>query len=66
MRLSGDYEDIRGFIYDLETAADFVVIENIRLAAGVEANAPLSVFLEVATYYRTPQSAEVRTSGDGR
>ena len=65
MRLSGEYDDIRGFIYTLETSPDFVVIDNVKLAEGVDANAPLSVFLEVSTYYRAPQDA-ARTSGNGR
>ena len=66
MNLSGEYDDIRGFIYELETAPDFVVIDNVKLAEGSEANAPLSVSLDVSTYYRMSQSSEVRTSGPGR
>ena len=66
MDLSGDYEDIRGFIYELETAPEFVIIDNVKLAEGAEANAPLSVLLEVSTYYRTSQTNEVRTSGPAR
>jgi Tfp pilus assembly protein PilO len=65
MRLSGEYDDIRGFIYTVETSPDFVVIDNVKLAEGVDSNAPLSVFLEVSTYYRAPQDA-VQTSGNGR
>ena len=66
MRLSGDYEDIRGFIYALETSPDFLVIDKFALAEGIDQNAPLTVTLEVSTYYRSPQSAEARTGGDGR
>ena len=66
MRLSGDYEDIRGFIYALETSPDFLVIDKFALAEGIDPNAPLTVTLEVSTYYRSPQSAEARTGGDGR
>ena len=66
VRLSGEYDDIRAFIYDLETSPDFVVIDNVRLAAGTEADAPLSVSLQVSTYYRTPALPAVRTGGDGR
>jgi Tfp pilus assembly protein PilO len=66
MRLSGEYDDIRGFIYALETAPAFVVIDNVKLAEGVDLNAPLSVYLEVSTYYRTPESAVARTGGNGR
>jgi hypothetical protein len=65
MRLTGAYDDIRGFIYELETAPDFVIIENLRLAEG-DLNQPLGVALEVSTYYRTPQPAALRTSSNGR
>jgi len=51
MQLTGDYASIRRFIYDLETAPDFVVIENVALAQGSEANAPLVLTIEVSTYY---------------
>ena len=51
MQLTGDYASIRRFIYDLETAPEFVVIENVALAQGSEANAPLVLTIEVSTYY---------------
>jgi len=51
MQLTGDYASVRHFIYDLETAPDFVVIENVALAQGSEANAPLVLTIEVSTYY---------------
>ena len=51
MALSGEYDDIRAFIYDLENVADFVVIDNVTLAEGGDANAPLAVALDVSTYY---------------
>ncbi|MGE3277189.1 MAG: type 4a pilus biogenesis protein PilO [Vicinamibacterales bacterium] len=53
MVLTGDYDDIRAFIYDLETAPEFVVIDNMMLAEGQDAQAPLSLTLELSTYYRT-------------
>jgi len=51
MQLTGDYASIRRFIYDLETAPEFVVIENVALGQGSEANAPLVLTIEVSTYY---------------
>jgi Tfp pilus assembly protein PilO len=66
MRLSGDYDDIRAFIYALETSPDFLVIEQLKLAEGVDTNAPLSVFLQVSTYYRSPQHAVARAGANGR
>ena len=53
LTLSGDYDDIRAFIYDLETSPNFVVIDNVVLAEGLDANSPLSLSLELSTYYRT-------------
>jgi hypothetical protein len=50
--LTGDWDDIRQMIYEIETGADFVVIDNVRLVEGSEANAPLSLDLELSTYYR--------------
>jgi Tfp pilus assembly protein PilO len=49
---SGDYDDIRQLIYDIETAADFIVIDNMALSEGQEPNAPLTLALELSTYYR--------------
>ncbi|HUE90387.1 MAG TPA: type 4a pilus biogenesis protein PilO [Vicinamibacterales bacterium] len=65
VRLAGEYDDIRAFLYELETSPDFVVIDNIKLAEGNEADAPLAVFLQVSTYYRASVAA-VLTGGDGR
>jgi Tfp pilus assembly protein PilO len=50
--LSGDYDDIRQFIYDIETGQDFLVIDNLGLSAGADPNAPLALTLELSTYYR--------------
>jgi len=50
--LSGDWEDIRLLIHAIETGADFVVIDNVVLHEGNEASAPLSLTLDLSTYYR--------------
>jgi Tfp pilus assembly protein PilO len=50
--LEGDWEDIRQLIYEIETGPDFIVIDNVSLAEGVSASAPLSLALEISTYYR--------------
>jgi Tfp pilus assembly protein PilO len=55
-RLTGDYRDVRQFIYSLETAPEFMVLENISLANARDAEEGLSVQIDVATYFR---------SGDG-
>ena len=51
MVLSGEYDDIRAFLYDLETSSDFVVIDNMVLAEGQQVQAPLALTLELSTYY---------------
>jgi Tfp pilus assembly protein PilO len=50
-QLAGDWDDIRQLIYEIETGPDFVVIDNVQLAEN-EANAPLSLTLDLSTYYR--------------
>ena len=51
MTLQGNYEDIRRFIYQLESGSDFIVIDSISLRQGVEAGAPLTLALALSTYY---------------
>ena len=51
MTLQGNYEDIRRFIYQLESGSDFNVIDSIALRQGVEAGAPLTLALALSTYY---------------
>jgi len=50
--LSGDWDDIRMLIHDIETGPDFVVIDNVVLQEGNEASSPLSLTLDLSTYYR--------------
>jgi Tfp pilus assembly protein PilO len=53
LTVSGEYRDIRQFIYDLETASEFIVVENVALSAqGTEGGGPLRLDLRVATYFR--------------
>jgi hypothetical protein len=51
MVLEGEYRDVRRFIHKLETAPEFVVIEDIGLVQG-EKNAPLTLTLRLSTYYK--------------
>ena len=51
MVLSGTYADVRAFIHQLETAPEFVVVDNIELGQGAEGS-PLGVTLRLSTYYR--------------
>jgi Tfp pilus assembly protein PilO len=50
--LSGEYRDIRRFIYALETSPEFLVVENVALSQGTERERGLNVTVQVATYYR--------------
>jgi Tfp pilus assembly protein PilO len=52
MTLAGDYEDMRQFIYQLETAPEFVVIEDIALSEAGEPGSPLVLTVELSTYYQ--------------
>lgn len=54
--LTGDYRDVRRFIYSLETAPEFIVLENIELTSSGEqaqGGRSLAVNLDIATYFRT-------------
>ena len=48
--LQGEYEAFRRFIYDLETAPEFVIIDDVTLTQG-EGGKPLTFTLELSTYY---------------
>jgi Tfp pilus assembly protein PilO len=50
--LTGDYQDVRHFIYSLETAPEFMVLENVALSAPEDRDRGLTVSLDVATYFR--------------
>lgn len=51
--LSGTYSNMRAFIYQLETAPEFVVIDNVQLAEGADGGGTLVVTLDLSTYYRS-------------
>ena len=50
--LVGRYRDVRDFLYELETAEDFVVVDSIVLAEGQDATGPLDLTLTVSTYFK--------------
>lgn len=50
--LSGEYRSIRRFIHTLETAPEFLVLENVDLSQGEAEDRALNVEVEIATYYR--------------
>lgn len=51
MVLQGEYENVRRFIYELETAPTFVIIDDVTLAQNDPAK-PLTLTLELSTYYK--------------
>lgn len=51
MVLAGEYEDIRQFIYELETAPGFILIEEVALSQGDESEEAVVLTLGVSTYY---------------
>ena len=51
MVLAGEYEDIRQFIYELETAPEFILIEEVVLSQGDESEEELVLTLGLSTYY---------------
>jgi hypothetical protein len=48
--MQGDYEGVRRFIYELESAPEFVIIDGVTLAQG-DSGKPLTLSLELSTYY---------------
>ena len=49
--LEGDYESLRQLLYELETTPEFLIVDDVSLAQS-EATRPLTLTLEVSTYYR--------------
>jgi Tfp pilus assembly protein PilO len=52
LTLSGSYSGVRAFLHDLETAPQFVVIDNVVLAES-ESDAQVALTLQLSTYYRS-------------
>ena len=49
--LQGEYENFRQFIYDLESAPEFVIIDDVTLSQS-EPGKPLLLTVQLSTYYR--------------
>ena len=53
LTLTGQYRDIRQFIYDLETSPEFLVLEHVGLSSqGTEGGGALRMDVKIATYFR--------------
>lgn len=56
INLQGGYDDIRAFLYQLDTAPEFVVIDDVRLReGGGDASRVLDLTMQLSTYYRAAQ-----------
>ena len=55
--LSGTWDEVRTFIYQLETAPEFVVIDNVELTEASAGGDMLVVTLDLSTYFRDGPAA---------
>ena len=53
MELEGSWADIRTFIHAIETAPEFVVIDNVELSEAGSGSGALRVNVELSTYFRS-------------
>ena len=50
--LTGDYSNIRRFLYDLETAEEFFIVESVKLGpSSVKGGGSLEIVLAITTYF---------------
>lgn len=56
MVLQGDYASVRRFIYAVETAPEFIIIDDMTLSQN-DPNKPVLLTLVLSTYYRLPTHA---------
>ena len=52
MELAGDYEDIRDFLFALESAPEFVILDEVTLTETGSEDA-LTLVVSLSTYFRT-------------
>jgi len=52
MAIVGTYDEVRRFIYDVETGSDFVVIDGVSLAESGEPGGELPLTINLSTYYK--------------
>ena len=56
MVLEGDYDNLRQFIYALEVAPEFVIIDDVTLVEGL-GDQSLRLTIDLSTYYRLTSNA---------
>jgi hypothetical protein len=49
--LEGDYESLRQLLYELETTPEFLIVDDVTVTQP-EMNKPLTLTIDVSTYYR--------------
>jgi len=55
--LEGQYDDVRAFVHALETASDFVVIDDVTIDQARDGGTNLSLRLQLSTYYKATGNA---------
>ena len=55
MTLEGSYDNIREFLYELETTQEFIIVDDVSLGQP-EPDKPVSLRIELSTYYRQGRS----------
>ena len=58
MDLAGSYENIRDFIHEIESAPEFVVIDDVGLTEQVQTSDSVRLTLQLSTYFRTTETTE--------
>ena len=56
MVLQGEYENIREFLYQLESAPEFVIIDDVTIASGADEERQ-TLTINLSTYYRVGPDA---------
>ena len=55
MELTGEYQNLREFIHDLEASPEFVIIDNVTLTEP-DVSQPLTLVITLSTYFRNTAS----------
>jgi len=55
--LEGQYEDMRTFVHRLETASEFVIVDDVSIDQGRETQGTLVLTMQLSTYYLASNNA---------
>jgi hypothetical protein len=56
MVLQGEYGDLRNFLYSVESAPQFIVVDDVMLSEG-QPDEPLTLAVRMSTFFRKPHGA---------